>query len=436
LRLSTWKLVLVLAVIMALQMTSVVIIMPLYARRFEDFSGGVSDLGLSTMAYALTGVLAAPLMGSLADRFGRRPIVMGSLAVFILTFTGFLLSRSVGVFIVLRALSGAFTAGLIPAVMGIVADVSPLDRRAQYIGIITGGASVGWVAGPLIGGLLYDAFDYAVPFGLSIVIAAITLVFAILAVPETHTASAGARPALFPALKLNLRAGLQRALPSIRRPSKPTREWVGMAVLLSVSMSVMFAWAFIEPELMFYAYDEMGWTSAQLGSAISLYGLAMTIGEFTLGRSSDRLGRKPVLILGMVLFSAQFAGLVLSAEFAWIAFSFIVAGLGNALLDPALTASFLDLAPQAHNGRVMGLKSASNSLGSVLGPALVVLLTPFLFPKSIFTISLVLVLLVAAATAVLLPAAGRPRPPFPAQELDQSLAGIDPPMQSGGAPAP
>jgi MFS family permease len=375
---------------MGLQMTSFVIIMPLFARRFGDFGAGVETLGLSTLAYALTGTLAAPLMGTLADRLGRRPLVMVSLTAYVFAFTGYLLAGSAEVFIVLRGLAGALTAGLIPAVMGIVADIAPADRRAQDIGIVNGGASAGWIIGPVIGGFLYDRWGYEIPFVLSIAMALVTLGVALLAVPETHTASTRLQPAS-PArsqARASLFSALRAGLSDFPRPLRT------FAILLAVSFVVMFAWAFIEPQFMFYAYEELFWTSGQLGLAISAYGVAMMLGEFFLGRLSDRLGRKPVLVLGLALFSAQFAGLVLTRNYAWLAAGFIVAGLGNALYDPPLNALFLDLAPQAHKGRVMGMKSTAGSLGSMIGPALVVLLAPRLLPQGIFLISLLIVLLV------------------------------------------
>jgi MFS family permease len=89
---------------------------------------------------------------------------------------------------------------------------------------------------------------------------------------------------------------------------------------------VVFAWGFIEPQLMFYAYDELKWTTAQLGLSMSIFGAAAMFGEFALGRLSDRWGRKPVLLLGLVLFSAQFLGLAVSDQFLWIVGSFILAG--------------------------------------------------------------------------------------------------------------
>jgi DHA1 family multidrug resistance protein-like MFS transporter len=179
-----------------------------------------------------------------------------------------------------------------------------------------------------------------------------------------------------------------------------------LAVLLLIAFGVLFAWAFIEPQLMFYAYDDLAWTSSQLGLAMSVYGLAVALGEFALGRWSDRFGRKPILMLGLVLFTAQFAGLVLSRSFVWIAVGFVVAGLGNALFDPALSALFLDLAPEARRGEVMGMKSTAGSLGSTLGPGLVVLLTPQLLPPQVFLLALLMVLVLAAVAGVAL----RPRP--------------------------
>ncbi len=181
------KVMIVLAVCMGLQMTSFVMILPLFARRFSDFGAGVEALGASVMAYAITGTLAAPFMGALADRLGRRPLILGSLAAYVLAFSGYLFAASAPIFILLRGLAGAFTAGLFPAVTGSVADLAPTDRRAQWIGIVNGGASVGWIVGPLLGGVLYDRWGYGVACAASIIMAAVTFLAVFLTVPETLT---------------------------------------------------------------------------------------------------------------------------------------------------------------------------------------------------------------------------------------------------------
>jgi DHA1 family tetracycline resistance protein-like MFS transporter len=372
---------------MGLQFTGFVTLLPLFARRFESFGAGVAELGVSAMAYALTSTIAAPFIGMIADRYGRRPIILFSLVAYMLAFSGYLLATAAWMLILFRGLAGAFTAGLTPAVMSSVGDLAPEDRRGQWIGIVNGGASAGWIFGPLLGGLLYDNYGHVVPFAASIAMAACALLIAIMWIPETHVplANAGDEP------RLNLNTILQAL------SFRPV-----FFVLLTITFGVTFAWAFIEPQFMFYAYESLSWTSAQLGLVMSAYGVAFTAGEFVLGRLSDRLGRKPVLILGLALFSSQFVGLVAFQEAAWIGVSFILAGLGNALFDPALSATILDLAPPEQTASLIGFKSTAGSLGSLLGPALVVLVTPFAGPQVVFLMSatLVFVLTLTAALAL------------------------------------
>ena len=124
--------------------------------------------------------------------------------------------------------------------------------------------------------------------------------------------------------------------------------------------------------------------------------------EFALGQLSDRVGRRPVLVLGLALFSAQFVGLVIFRDVTWIVVSFIVAGLGNALYDPALSAIILDITPPEHTAGMLGLKSTAGSLGSMLGPALVVLFAPFVSPQVGFLIATALVALLTLASGLVL----------------------------------
>lgn len=374
-----------LSVCMALQMTGFVMILPLFARRFESFGSGVDALGVSAMAYALSSMVAAPFIGLLADRFGRRPIIQVSLAAYVAAFSGYLFASSTCLLILLRGLAGVFTAGLIPAITSSVGDLASEDRRAQWIGIVNGGASLGWIIGPVFGGLLYDRFGYAVPFSVSIVMAAAALIVAVFFIPETHTpvAQAGNR--------VIRRQGFHTSL------DVPT-----FLILMFISFGVIFAWAFIDPQFMFYAYDDLHWTSSQLGLIMSSFGVSCMLGEFALSRLSDRLGRKPVLVFGLVLFSAQFVGLAIFQEVTWIVVSFIIAGLGNAIYDPALSAYILDITPLEHKAWAMGLKGTVGSLGSMLGPALVVLVAPLVGPQIVFLISAALVFMLACASVLAL----------------------------------
>ena len=381
---QTKRILVALALCMGLQMTGFVMILPLFARRFEVFGAGVEALGMSAMAYALSSTVAAPFLGVLADRFGRRPIILLSLAAFVLAFTGYLFASSAWLMIVLRALAGLLTAGLVPAVMTVIGDEAAEDRRAQWVGIVNGGASIGWIVGPFLGGLLYDRFGYTVPFAVSIAMAAAALLLAVFLIPETRQRSPSAT---------HPRQSWASGLEALR--AHPT-----LALLMLITFGALFAWAFIEPQFMFYAYDTLTWSSSQLGVVMSTYGLACMVGEFTLSQLSDRLGRKPVLVVGLALFSAQFVGLVLFHDVRWIVVSFLLAGLGNALYDPALNAHILDIAPPDQTGRIMGLKGTVGSLGNMLGPAALVLFTPLVAPQGVFLIAAALVFLLTVASGL------------------------------------
>ena len=165
---------------------------------------------------------------------------------------------------------------------------------------------------------------------------------------------------------------------------------------------------------MFYAYDDLAWTSSRLGLVMSTYGLACMFGQFALGQFSDRLGRKPVLVLGLALFSAQFIGLVIFRDATWLVVSFILAGLGNGLFDPALSAHILDITPPEHTARIMGFKATAGSLGNMLGPALVVLFTPFVSPQVVFLVAsaVVIVLTLASACGLRVPQRNEVPPQF------------------------
>ncbi len=393
-----------LAICTALQMTSYGMIFPLFARMIGDFGDGVAVLATSVMAYSLAGVIAAPFMGSLADRFGRRPLILGSFAVFTAAFTGYYLAATSLVFIVIRGLAGALTAGLGPATMGLVADIAPEDERARWIGVIGGGTAAGFIIGPVVGGLLYDKWGYGPPFIASIGMALLTLLIAFFVIPETHTSEERRRETLYQKRAARLAPEMKTAVSFMASLPHPL---LAFGTLLFVNLSMIFAWFFIDPQLPFYVFDELGWSTAQFGAAISLYGWATLVGSLALGQSSDRWGRKPVLIVGLILHATQYVGLMLTNVYGVIIAAFIIAGLGEALLNPTLSAAYLDITPEEHRSRAMGIKGAVGSLGSLLAPALVLAVVRYIPPQSVFLISAALILSTALLVFITLRLPGR-----------------------------
>lgn len=382
----TRNVILLLAACVALMMTGFGIIMPVFARRFGEFGSGVEALGLMTMSFALAQLVGSPFMGALADRFGRRPLVLVALASFAVANVGFLLAQSTGSFIAVRTLEGALTAGLFPATMGIVADIVPQEERARWVGIVVGSYGVGFIFGPIIGGVLYDGWGFAAPFLTSAVLAFVALIAAIVVIPETRPREVRRRE--------ELRARRADAVVAAALPTRTGSIWASLprplyvlGTLLFLDFINSFAFAFIEPQMVFYFYEELGWTTVQFGLVVGVYGLTLVLGQTTLGRLSDRFGRRPVIVAGTFLSASFYVGLAIATSFSLIMLVAVVAGMGGALTAPAVSAFYLDITAERHRSRILGIKGSAVSLGGVTGPLLVAGVSAMTTPQGVFGIA-------------------------------------------------
>ena len=394
--------ILLLAASVGLMMTGFGIIMPIFARRLGEFGSGVEALGLMTVSFMVAQLIAAPFMGSLADRYGRRPLVLVALAAFAASNIAFLFATSTTEIIVIRTLEGFFTAGLFPAAMGVVSDVVPEKQRAQWVGVVMGSYGAGLIFGPVLGGVLYDGWGYAAPFIASAIMAVFALVAAIILMPETRT----------PAVRWREELRARRDSPEVSTKEESLwdslpRPFHVFGTLLILDFIIVFTFNFVEPQMVFYFYDELDWTTVQFGVVVGAYGLAMVFGQLVLGRSSDRFGRKPVIVLGILATTTLYAGLVLVTRFPLMLLVAAVAGLGAALIAPALSSYYLDISDERYRSRILGVKESSAALGGVLGPLLLVGVSAMLTAQGVFIIGGIVMLAGAALAIILLPAPGQ-----------------------------
>ncbi len=391
------RVVALLALSVAMMMTGAGIIMPIFARRLSEFGDGVEALGLLTTTFALAHLVAAPFMGALADRYGRRLLILVSLVAFTLANIGYLFAGSTAMLIVTRTLGGLFTAGLFPAAMGVVGDVFTDEQRSRWVGIVMAAYGVGYIFGPALGGFLYDAWGYSSPFILSASAGLLAFLAALIWVPETRPATVRHRE--------NLRRVRQERihqLPRERIRDSLPRPLQVFVVLLLIDFIGSFAFAFIEPQMIFYMYDELQWNTSSFGILVGVYGLAMVLGQVGLGNLSDRWGRKTVILLGLVLSVTLYIGISLTTHFPTLIVICAIAGLGAALTAPALSAFFLDITPDRSRSRVLGIKESVLSSGSAAGPLLVAAATRFLDSIGIFVLGGVMVVLSVVLTALFL----------------------------------
>jgi MFS family permease len=173
--------------------------------------------------------------------------------------------------------------------------------------------------------------------------------------------------------------------------------------LLVLDFIGVFVFAFVEPQMVFYFYDQLGWTTVQFGVVVGAYGLAMVFGQLVLGRSSDRFGRKPLIVLGILLSTSLYAGLVLVTRFPLMLLVAALAGLGSALISPALSSYYLDITEEQYRARILGVKESSASLGGVLGPLLLVGVSAMMTAQGVFILAGVVMVAAAGLAIIALP---------------------------------
>jgi MFS transporter, DHA1 family, multidrug resistance protein len=390
--LKSRRIIILLSVSVALIMTGFGIIMPVFARRLEDFGSGVVELGYMAMGFAFAQFALSPILGSLGDRIGRRPIILLALGGYAAVNIAFLFAANTGTLIVLRCLEGGLTAGLLPAAQATVGDIVPANRRAQGVGMVMAGYGFGFILGPFIGGLLYDMWGFSAPFIASSSMGLIALVFAWVMVPETHTSAAQSK------IEINSHQPRLKAF-SMGYLPKPLTTF---AILILVSFVLTFTFAFISPVMVFYVYDDLKFSATQFGLLVGVLGLAMVLGQIFLGGLSDKYGRKPVIILGLIVSSIFYLGMIVFTKFASCFLVSAIGGIGSALATSATSAYILDISDQDHRSQIQGIRGSFMALGEAMGPLLAVFVSSQLTAQSMFLVSAVIGVVVAVTVLIIL----------------------------------
>jgi len=159
------------------------------------------------------------------------------------------------------------------------------------------------------------------------------------------------------------------------------------AALLLLDVIAAFGMAFIEPQMVFYLYNALSWTPAQYGLMMGGYGVATLAGQMALGQLGDRLGRKPIIALGLLLNSALSLGLLFFHQFGLLASLTLLAGLGSACITTGLGASYMDITVPQHRSVIQGIRESAVSFGAVAGPLLSAFISRPLAPRGIFTVA-------------------------------------------------
>src|SRR5690242_13714786 len=163
-------------------MTGFGIIVPVFPQRLQSLGLGAETLALMEGAFGLGMFLLSTPMGMLAGRIGRKPILLISLAGFIVTNLLLAFVNVPLLFILIRFVEGMVISGLMPASLAIVGDTIPTAKQGRWIGFLTTAQATGIALGPGIGGFLYQVWGFTSPFLLSASIALLASLLCILLV--------------------------------------------------------------------------------------------------------------------------------------------------------------------------------------------------------------------------------------------------------------
>ncbi|WP_189089479.1 MFS transporter [Deinococcus ruber] len=314
-------------------------------------------IGFLGAAYALCSFFGSPVLGALSDAYGRRPVLMLTLAGSAIGYVIFGIGGSLFMLFLGRIIDGLCAGGM-SAMFGYVADTTPEEERGKVFGQIGAVIGAGFIIGPAIGGWL-SRYGLSVPMFAAAAVCTLNLLWGLLILPESLPPER--RQKHFDASHLNPLTQLSGALayPVVRR-------------LIVVSMLFILPFSLMQIALSLLARDTLHWGPAQVSSTFIAVGVCDIIAQGVLLPFLLKwLGERGVALLGLsfgVIGMACMALLPIFPVSLLLYFSVVLFATGEGIFNASLSAILSNAAPPEAQGRVQGGAGAFSSLAQVVGP--------------------------------------------------------------------
>lgn len=329
-------------------------VLPGLVKEFQagSFAAGSHAYGILVGVFALLQFIGSPILGSLSDRFGRRRVILISLAGASIDYVIMANAPNMAWLFVGRVISG-FTAGVLATANAYVADVTTPEKRAQGFGLLGAAFGIGFILGPLIGGFL-GSINLRLPFWFAAGCAALNWLYGYFVLPESlkpehRRAFSWSRANPFGALK-----SLQR-FPTVR----------GLAdayFIQMLSQTLLYStWVLY----MSYRYN---WSTSQVGFSLGMAGITSALVQALLVRRVvARIGEEKAALFG---FGASVLALCCYgfASAGWVIYVIIPLGALGGIAGPAVQAYLTKHVPANEQGGVQGIFGGLSSLAGIPGP--------------------------------------------------------------------
>ncbi len=342
-----------------LDITGIGIIIPVLPTLISELIGGtMSDAarygGWLLFSYAFVQFLCAPIIGGLSDQYGRRPVLLASLFGFGLDYLFLAYAPTIGWLFVGRIIAGVMGASFTTGA-AYIADVSTPEKRAQNFGLLGAAFGLGFIIGPVVGGLL-GQYGSRVPFLAAAALSLLNWLYGYFILPES----------LKPENRRSFswkRANPAGSLRHLRKFPVIAGLILSLVLLYIASHSVQSVWSY-------YTMEKFDWHEAQVGYSLGAVGLLSAIVQGGLIRVIiPKLGRERSVYIGLLLYSIGFT-LFAFASKGWMMYAFMVPYILGGIAGPAIQGLISTEVPANEQGELQGGLTSLQSVTSIIGPPL------------------------------------------------------------------
>ncbi len=335
------------------------IIIPVIPGLIEELiSGDISEAakvgGWLTFAYAITQFLFAPIVGNLSDKFGRRPVILISLFGFTLDYLLLAFAPTISWLFIGRIIAG-ITGASITTASAYIADISTPENRAKNFGMIGAAFGLGFIIGPVIGGILGE-YGARVPFYATAILCFLNFLYGYFILPESLSEE-NRRP-----------FELKRANPIgsfIHLKKYPSLINLVLAtfILYVASHAIQSNWAYFT----MYQFD---WNEGMVGISLGVIGLLVASVQGVLIRwINPKLGNEKSIYTGFFMYSLGMLLFAFASE-SWMMFAFLIPYCLGGIAGPALQAVISIQVPSSEQGEIQGTLTSVMSASAIVGPPL------------------------------------------------------------------
>lgn len=344
-------------VTLCLDILGIGLVAPILPKLIEQFTGGnvssaSSTLGWLVALFALMQFVFAPAIGSLSDRFGRRPVILVSLFGSGLDYLLLAFAPSLTWFYVGRIVAG-ITAANLTAATAYIADISPPEKRAQNFGMIGAAFGLGFIAGPALGGLL-GKFNLRLPFLVAAGLTFLNWLYGFFVLPESL------RPDHRHPFSL-ARANPVGSLAALRR-------FPIVLGLCATYFCLYLAQNGLHSTWVLYTGYRYNWNTSQTGASLAVVGVTAAIVQgWLVGKIVPFFGERRSIVFGLAAGSVSCLGYGLATQ-GWMIYAILVAGSIGGIAGPAAQGLISHQVPPNEQGAVQGALMSLNSLAGIIAP--------------------------------------------------------------------